>query len=78
MILGISINSVEIVGVGNKNIDDDKDAKMPIFSFIRKLNKCIGLLFMQLIFKTESFSYIDSLDFTPIFYVTKLGQFHIS
>ena len=35
-------------GWGNRNIDDDKSAKMPIFSFIRRLNKCVCMLFLQI------------------------------
>ena len=35
-------------GVGQQNTDDDKCAKMPFFSYIRRLNKCVCMLFIQI------------------------------
>ena len=46
-----NIKSFGIEGWGNRNIDDDKCAKMPFFSCIRKLNKCICLLFNHINYK---------------------------
>ena len=53
-------------GWSNRNIDDDKCAKMPIFSYIIKLNKCICLLFMQ-------FGIYSQFGFPLFIYVTKIN-----
>ena len=47
---------------------------MPIFSYIRRLNKCVRMLFIQI----ECLVYIHSFDFALIIYVTKIRQFHVS
>ena len=63
---------------GNWNIDDDKYAKIQIFSYIRKLTKLFACFSCKLIIKNECSVYIHSLDFPLIIYVTKIGWFHIS
>ena len=67
-----------IQGWGNRNVDDDKCAKMPILSYIRRLNKCLFMLFIQIIINTKCLVYIYSLDFALIIYVTKIRQIHVS
>ena len=36
-----------IEGWGNRNIDDDRSAKMPVLGYIRKMNKCIIMHVVQ-------------------------------
>ena len=67
-----------IQGWGNRNVDNDKCAKMPILSYIRRLNKCLFMLFIQIIINTKCLVYIYSLDFALIIYVTKIRQIHVS
>ena len=44
-----------IEGLGYRNIDNDRCSKMPIFSYIRKLNKSMCPLFMQINYKQWMF-----------------------
>ena len=57
---------------GNRNIDNDKYAKIPIFNYryIIKLNKLFACFSCKLIIKNECSVYIHSLDFPLIIYVT--------
>ena len=47
-----------IEGWGDKDINDEMCGKMPIFSYIRNLNKCVCVLFMQNILFTMNVWYI--------------------
>ena len=69
--------SLLIEGWVNRNIDDNRCEKMPIFSYIRIWNRCICRLLCKLIISNECLVYIYSLDFPLIIYLANIGQFHI-
>ena len=72
------IKSFWIKGWGNRNINDDKCAKMPIFSYIRKLNKCVCILLIQIHYLQWMYGTHSQFGFCSSYYVTKIGQFHVS
>ena len=48
-------------GWDNRNNDDDKCAKMPIFSKIRKLNKFVCMLFIQINYNNDPCSIMKQI-----------------
>ena len=64
---------------GASTIDDDTCAKMFYFSQIRKLNKSLFLLFMQINYYQWILVHLNSLDFPPNIHkiCTKPVQLHI-
>ena len=74
------IKSFWIEGWGNRNIDDDKYAKMPIFSYLEDKTNVYACCSFKLIINNECLVYIHSSDFALIIYGTKITgrQFHVS
>ena len=60
------LNVFWIEGWGSRNIDDEKCAKMPNFSCIKKVNTCLNCCSCKLIIYNEYLVYIYNLDFPLI------------
>ena len=74
------MKSFWIEGWGNRNIDDHKCAKMPIFSYVisEDWTNVYACCSFKLIINNECLVYIHSLEFALIIYVTNIRQFHVS
>ena len=72
------IKSFWIEGWGNRNIDNDMCAKMLIFIYIRKLNNCVCMPFIQINYQQWMFDIYSQFRLCSNFFVTKNRQFHVS
>ena len=69
------IKTFWIEGWGNRNIDDDKCTKMPIFSYYQKIEQIyMPVVHANSLLTMDDLVYIHSFDFLLIIYVTKIGQ----